>query len=191
MKYYPLTPDYFLSDDVVAIARSLIGKHLFSTIGGELTGGRIIETEAYRGPDDRACHAFGGRRTKRTEVMFHEGGVAYVYLCYGIHPLLNVVTGPKDHPHAVLIRALKPTHGLEIMRNRRGNKENLCRGPGVLTQALGITLEHNGLPLCAPPLWVEERETNDLVIQSSPRIGVDYAGEDALLPWRFFTCLSH
>lgn len=183
-----MPPSFFLNEDVVQVAHDLIGKHLFSSINGELVGGMIIETEAYRGPDDRACHAYGNRHTKRTEVMFHEGGIAYVYLCYGIHPLLNVVTGPENHPHAVLIRALQPTHGLEIMKNRRGGKDNLCSGPGVVTQALGITLQHNGLSLLAPPLWIEEREILKLNIMTSPRIGVEYAKEDALLPWRFFTC---
>ncbi len=185
---HPLPPSFFLNEDVVQIAHDLIGTHLFSTIDGELTGGIIIETEAYRGPEDRACHAFGNRRTKRTEVMFHQGGVAYVYLCYGIHPLLNVVTGPEGHPHAVLIRALQPTHGLDIMKKRRSGKENLCSGPGVLTQALGITMQHNGHSLCSLPLWIEQKEELKLPIKTSPRIGVEYAQEDALLPWRFFTC---
>jgi DNA-3-methyladenine glycosylase len=178
--------EFYTRDDVVTIAQQLIGKHLFSTIGGALTGGIIIETEAYHGPEDRACHAFGHRRTPRTEVMFHQGGIAYVYMCYGIHFLLNVVTGSKDTPHAVLIRALQPTHGLSLMEERRKKKENLCAGPGALCQALGIDRTHNGYSLRKPPLWIEDHSLPVPEILSGPRIGVDYAKEDALLPWRFY-----
>lgn len=182
-----LAASFYERDDVVEIAKELIGKTLFSTIGGKLTGGIITETEAYRGAEDRACHAYNNRRTKRTEVMFQKGGIAYVYLCYGIHPLLNVVTNTHGIPHAVLIRALLPTHGLHIMKLRRKKKENLCTGPGTLTEALGITLKHNALPLNQPPLWIEEGGLSipeDQII-STPRIGVAYAKEHALLPWRF------
>ena len=182
-----LTPLFYERDDVVQIAKELIGKMLFSMIDKKLTGGIIIETEAYRGAEDRACHAYNNRRTKRTEVMFQKGGIAYVYLCYGIHPLLNIVTNTAEIPHAVLIRALSPTHGLEIMKTRRRHKDNLCTGPGNLTQALGITLKHNGLPLNQPPLWLEESAISirENQIISTPRIGVEYAQEHALLPWRF------
>jgi DNA-3-methyladenine glycosylase len=187
-----LDASFYERDDVVQIAQDLLGKMLFSTIGGNLTGGIIIETEAYRGAEDRACHAYNNRRTKRTEVMFQRGGLSYVYLCYGIHSLLNVVTNTHGIPHAVLIRGLQPTHGLELMEERRGKKEKLCAGPGALTQALGITLKHNALALDRPPLWIEE--SGILIpksgIVSSPRIGVAYAKEHALLPWRFFLASS-
>lgn len=183
---------FYERDDVVQIAQDLLGKFLFSTIDGAITGGVITETEAYRGAEDRACHAYNNRRTKRTEVMFQRGGISYVYLCYGIHSLLNIVTNVHGIPHAVLIRGLTPTHGLELMEMRRGKKENLCAGPGALTQALGITLEHNALPLDQPPLWIEESgiDIPKSGILSSPRIGVAYAKEHALLPWRFFLASS-
>lgn len=181
---------FYTRDDVVLIAKELLGKALFSNIDGSLTGGIIIETEAYRGPDDKACHAYNYRRTPRTEVMFQKGGIAYVYLCYGMHNLLNVVTSVEDSPHAVLIRAIAPTQGLELMQKRRKKKKidsTLTNGPGALCQALGITRHHNGHLFDRPPLWIEE---TDLIIEPSmisatPRIGVDYAGVDALRPWRF------
>lgn len=180
----PLT--FYRRFDVVAIAKELIGKWLFTSFDDTITGGMIIETEAYAGPEDRASHAYNMRRTPRTEVMFADGGIAYVYLCYGMHSLLNVVTNVKGVPHAVLIRALMPTHGLELMEKRRKRKENLCSGPGALCQALGITRKHNALPLTEQPLWIEDRGTLIENIASGPRIGIDYAKEDALLPWRFF-----
>jgi DNA-3-methyladenine glycosylase len=185
-----LSASFFQRDNVILIARELLGKALFSTIGGELTGGIIIETESYRGARDRACHAYNNRRTKRTKVMFQKGGVAYVYLCYGIHCLLNVVTAEEDVPHAVLIRAITPTHGLEIMQKRRNKRKNdptLTSGPGALCQALGISRKHNGLPLNTPPLWIEatDLKIKPSMIIATPRIGVEYAGEDAKLPWRF------
>lgn len=182
--------DFYQSDDVVQIAKDLLGKALFSTIGGKLTGGIIIETEAYRGPDDRACHAYNYRRTPRTEVMFHQGGIGYVYLCYGIHHLFNVVTAPADFPHAVLVRALLPTHGLEVMQKRRKKKKidpTLTNGPGALCQALGIDRQHNGSFLNKPPLWIEDTDiaVEPTMIASTVRIGVEYAKEDAKRPWRF------
>ncbi len=181
-----LPSSFYQRDDVVLIAKQLVGKQLFSRIGNQLTGGIIIETEAYRGPDDRACHAFNHRRTPRTEVMFQDGGIAYVYLCYGMHNMLNVVTAASGTPHAVLIRALYPTHGMEAMLKRRGNLK-LTNGPGSLCQALGITREHNGLSLEGPSIWIDEPDYpfDFGEIKATPRIGVDYAGVDALLPWRF------
>lgn len=173
---------FYRNPDVVAIAKSLIGKTLYTAIDGRLTGGRIIETEAYAGITDRACHSYNNRRTPRTEIMYAPGGVAYVYLCYGMHHLFNIVTGPKDSPTAVLIRALKPTIGLDIMLERR-KRQPLTSGPGTLTTALGITLKHNALSLTGPTLWIEEGPQHP--IEASPRIGVDYAGPDALLPYRF------
>lgn len=179
---------FYERDDVVSIAKELIGKALYTHIDGQTTGGIIIETEAYRGPDDRACHAYNNRRTARTEVMFQPGGLAYVYLCYGMHNMLNVVTATAGTPHAILIRAITPTHGVDVMMQRRGmKKQALCSGPGSLCQALGITREHNGHPLDRQPLWIEESpmKIDPNQIQATPRIGIDYAGKDAELPWRF------
>ena len=184
--------NFYLHDDVVLIAKQLLGKQLFSNIDNRLTGGIIVETEAYRGAEDRACHAFNHRRTPRTEVMFHRGGIAYVYLCYGIHNMLNVVTAIEGIPHAILIRALLPTYGMDEMRRRRKKAQTdraLAQGPGALCQALGIDRRHNGLSLEGPIIWIEESShgcpVDDSMILTTPRIGVDYAGEDALLPWRF------
>jgi len=181
---------FYLQDDVLAISRQLLGKYLFTFFDGCLTGGMIIETEAYRAPDDRASHAFGMRRTNRNEVMYHHGGVCYVYLCYGIHSLFNIVTNQQGIPHAILIRALEPAVGIEKMLERRHKikvDKTLTAGPGSLTQALGISTKHNGLSLSGPEIWVQDNGiivSDDNVI-TSPRVGVDYAGEDALLPWRF------
>lgn len=185
-----LTKSFYQRDDVLAISQELLGKVLYSFIDNVLTAGIITETEAYRGVDDRASHAYGNRRTKRTEVMYQEGGVCYVYLCYGIHALLNVVTHKLNQPHAVLIRALKPIKGIEHMRKRRRtikNDSQLTSGPGSLTQALGITTRHNGISLEGNLIWIEDQNIIILPeeIISSPRIGIDYAKEDAFLPWRF------
>ena len=182
--------DYFLNDDVVFLAKDLLGKYVFTQIGGQIAGGVITETEAYKAMIDRASHAFGGRRTKRNEMMYARGGVAYVYLCYGMHRMLNFVTNGKDIADAVLIRAILPTHGEELMLLRTGKPrcvpEVTC-GPGKVCKALGITIEQNGTPLNSNTLWVEDRGVlvpEEQIIRS-PRVGVDYAGEDALLPWRF------
>lgn len=185
-----LPVSYYQSKDVVDIARSLLGKYLFTRINNELTGGIISETEAYNGIVDKASHAYKGRRTKRTEVMFGEGGRSYVYLCYGIHHLINVVTAPVGIPHAILIRAIIPIYGKDIMLSRCGKSKitsNFVNGPGKLTKALGITMIHNNLSLTGNEIFIEEREdiTEDKKITVSTRIGVDYAAEDALLPYRF------
>lgn len=157
-------------------------------MNGDLTGGIIIETEGYAGVDDKASHAFGGRRTKRTEMMYRTGGIAYIYLCYGMHSLLNAVTGPEEIPHAVLIRAIRPIVGLEIMMRRRNKKRidhSLCQGPGSLTQALGITMAQNGFSLDSDVLWISDVGLKISQIEITPRIGVDYAEECATLPFRF------
>lgn len=185
-----LPRSFYTRDDVVSISRELLGKRLFTRKDGVLAGGLITETEAYRGPEDRASHAFGGRRTKRTETMYAQGGTAYVYLCYGIHHLFNVVTNKKDTPHAVLIRAIKPLTGIETMlrRRRKVNVERaLTTGPGSMSQALGITTALTGTDLLGNTIWIEDSEfslsANQIV--SSRRIGVDYAGEHAERLWRF------
>ena len=185
-----LARDFYAGDDVVAIARTLLGKVLCTSIGGETTKVVISETEAYAGVGDRASHAFGGRRTKRTEPMYAAGGVAYVYLCYGIHHMFNVVTGPLDVPHAVLVRAGRPLEGIEAMLTRRGKAcvdESLLAGPGSLGRALGICTGLSGTSLTGPRIWIEDHGigvAEDAVI-AGPRVGVDYAGDDASLPYRF------
>jgi DNA-3-methyladenine glycosylase len=178
-----LPRSFYQRDDVLAVSRELLGMVLCSKVDGVVTKGRIVETEAYRGPEDRACHAYNDRRTERTEVMFWDGGVAYVYLCYGIHSLFNVVTHCEGVPHAVLVRAIEPIEGVETMRKRRG-REPLAGGPGTLTQALGITTAHNGVALDGDLIWIEEGQPVEKVT-TGPRIGVDYAGEWAEMPWRF------
>ncbi|MBQ3733084.1 MAG: DNA-3-methyladenine glycosylase [Bacteroidales bacterium] len=185
-----LTKDYFLTDDVVAVARDLIGKSLFTMVDGQLAGGVICETEAYKGTADRASHAFGGRRTKRNEMMYREGGVTYVYLCYGMHHLLNFVTNAADIPDAVLIRGIVPTHGTELMLRRTGKRKvtpDIGIGPGKVSKLLGLTVADNGLSLCGEKLWIEDRGlvVPDNAILVTPRIGVDYAGEDAKRLYRF------
>jgi DNA-3-methyladenine glycosylase len=178
-------------ENVVGHAQWLLGKFLVSDIQGAICIGRIVETEAYRGPEDAASHAFQGRRTPRTKTMYLAAGHAYVYLCYGIHRLFNIVTGPIDMPHAVLIRAIEPVWGLEIIRDRRGLSQysvRLGNGPGLLTQALGIDLLHDGLDLSHPvsPVYVAENKSDaPPVVSIGTRVGVSYAGEWAKRPWRF------
>ena len=185
-----LESSFYLRDDVVQISRELLGKVLCSKIDGAVTKALITETEAYAGVGDKASHAWGGRRTKRTEPMFAEGGIAYVYLCYGIHHLFNVVTGEAGTPHAVLIRAGRPLEGLHLMQQRRGKRaagKALLAGPGSLAQALGITTKVTGESLLNGRIWIEDHgiaARPDLVTQG-PRVGVDYAGDDALRPYRF------
>lgn len=181
---------YFLNPDVLFLARDLLGKYIFTQIDGQIAGGIITETEAYRGTDDRASHAFGGRRTKRNEMMYAQGGVAYVYLCYGMHHMLNFVTNERDIPDAVLIRSILPTHGEELMLKRTGKSQcrpEITQGPGKVCKALGITMLQNGIPLFSNQLWIEDRGLHytEKEIITGPRVGVDYAGEDAKLPWRF------
>lgn len=179
---------FYQREDVLLLSKELLGKYLFTNMDNVLTGGIIVETEAYAGPIDRASHAYGNRRTERTEVMFQAGGVSYVYLCYGIHRLFNVITNVAGIPHAVLIRAIQPVSGIEKMLERR-NKHRLDRdvagGPGSLTKALGITTDHNGISLEGTTIWIEDHGGSCPEIIASPRVGVDYAGEDAKLPWRF------
>lgn len=189
-----ISKDYFLQDDVVSLATSLIGCTMHSFIDGMYCSGIIVETEAYAGITDRASHAFGDRKTARTEVMYRSGGIAYVYFSYGMHHLFNVVTAAAGIPHAVLIRGLIPLVGEAFMKQRRGGKVDLAdmaNGPAKLTKSMGITLKHNCLSLDGDVIWFEYAEPN-LVrsIVSGPRIGIDYAGEDALLPYRFVGILN-
>ncbi|KAB2915423.1 MAG: DNA-3-methyladenine glycosylase [Bacteroidetes bacterium] len=185
-----LTPDFYLREDVLQIARDLIGKELITNINSTITSGIITETEAYAGVVDRASHAYGGRRTNRTETMYAAGGISYVYLCYGIHHLFNVVTNVKEVPHAVLIRNIQPLKGLETILERRRKKKidkTLSTGPGTMSEALGIKTLHNGFDLTGDTVWIEDAGITiaNETVKITPRIGVDYAGEDAKLPYRF------
>jgi DNA-3-methyladenine glycosylase len=183
---------FYNRPDVVTIAKELLGKKLMTSIDGVLTGGIITETEAYEGVTDKASHAYNGRRTARTEVMYHKGGTSYVYLCYGIHHLFNVVTNKKDIPHAVLIRAIEPLTGLDTMLSRTRKSAidfTLTSGPGNLSLALGIHHRlHNGISLSGDIIWIEtthKRIEKDNIV-ATPRIGVNYAEEDAYRLYRFF-----
>jgi DNA-3-methyladenine glycosylase len=185
-----LKREFYLREDVVLIAKELLGKVLFTNISGTITAGIITETEAYAGITDRASHAYNSRRTARTEVMYAVGGTSYVYLCYGIHHLFNVVTNKKDIPHAVLIRAIKPYNGIDIIfkrRNKRILHYKICNGPGIVSQGLGIKIFHTNIDLLGKTIWIEDRGIKIMKnnIIKNPRIGVDYAGADALLPYRF------
>jgi len=183
--------DFYRRENVLQIAEELMGKLLISKIDGITTSGRIIECEAYAGVPDKASHAFGGRRTNRNEIMYAEGGIAYVYLCYGIHHLFNVVTNSKDIPHAILIRSLEPVKGIKDMLLRTGKKQldnTLTRGPGNVSKALGIHTTDSGISLKGNNIFLADDgfAYPGNGIFTSPRIGVDYAGKDALLPYRFY-----
>jgi DNA-3-methyladenine glycosylase len=186
-----LPESFYLNNNVTEIARNLLGKYLFTCINGITTGGYIIETEAYNGTIDKASHAYGNRQTPRTQTMFARGGVAYVYLCYGIHEMLNVVTSVEGQPHAVLIRAVNPTAGIDEMLYRRNMavvKPNITAGPGSVGKALGISRKLNGISFQSDELWIEDQGLlfTDDQVAAVPRIGVAYAAEDALLPYRYY-----
>jgi|ERR1035437_2762522 DNA-3-methyladenine glycosylase len=186
-----LKRDFYTRANVVRIAKELLGKVLFTKMNGKITAGIITETEAYAGVTDRASHAYNHRRTARTEVMYAVGGTAYVYLCYGMHHLFNVVTNEKNIPHAVLIRSIQPYEGTDIIFKRRGlisgGKSSICNGPGTVSQGLGIKTSYTQTDLLGKTIWIEDRGIKILKnnITKSPRIGVSYAGADALLPYRF------
>lgn len=183
--------DYYLNRDVIFLAQDLLGKVLYTQVEGEITAGIIVETEAYFGEQDKASHAYGGRRTNRTETLYAQGGLSYVYLCYGIHHLFNVVSSVEGEPHAVLIRAVEPLIGKEIMERRRGmpvTNTAITSGPGSAAKALGINRSFNEKDLTGEEIWIEDHHiqyTTDQ-IAAVPRVGVAYAKEDAFLPWRFF-----
>ncbi len=201
-----LSKQYYQHEDVVFLAKDLLGKLLITEMDGIKTGGIITETEAYS-EIEKGCHAYQKRKTERTKIMFEAGGLSYVYLCYGMHYLFNVVTGKQDIAQAVLIRAIQPTIGVdEILcrRNRTKIDKQLCNGPAKVCQALAITKQHYGLHLTDDKIWIEDDKivnTHSSAYQhrsapqhsnayqykiiSTPRIGIDYAEEDALLPWRF------
>jgi DNA-3-methyladenine glycosylase len=181
---------FYTRPDVVALARRLLGSLLVVPArDGRRVSGIIVETEAYRGPEDRASHAHAGRRTRRTETMYARGGTAYVYFVYGMYHQFNVVTNRQDVPHAVLVRALEPVEGLALMRRRRAGApdRNLTSGPGKLCLALGIDRRLDGADLLGDRVWIEERlRIHPSAIASGPRVGIDYAGDWAGRPWRFW-----
>jgi DNA-3-methyladenine glycosylase len=185
-----LPQSFYLRSDVVKIAKELLGKVLVTNWENQYTSGRIVETEAYAGELDKASHAFKGK-TARTSVMFEEGGTAYVYLCYGIHEMFNIVTNKAGVPHAILIRAVEPMKGIDIMLGRTGKKkidETLTRGPGNVGKAFGFHRSQCGVSLQSNELYVADDgyKPDKKLIVASPRIGVAYAGEHALFDYRFY-----
>jgi DNA-3-methyladenine glycosylase len=189
-KIKKLDYSFYNRSNVVKIAQELLGKILITQFDGQLTSGRIVETEAYAGEIDKASHAYGGRRTKRTETIYSDSGTAYVYLCYGIHHLFNVVTNKKNIPHAILIRAIEPIDGIDIMLKRTGKKKadhTLTKGPGNVSKALGLFTHHSGASLLNNEMFIADDGfvINKKNISITKRIGVDYAAEDAELLYRF------
>jgi len=186
---HKLPKQFYYNPNTLDIARKLLGKQLVTNIDGKVCGGIIAETEAYHGVTDKASHAYGGRKTPRTEVMFRNGGIAYVYFSYGMHHLFNVVTGKAGDPKAVLIRGIIPNRGIDTILHRRKQTQinpKLVNGPAKLCQALGISLEQNKISLLSNIIWIEndrEVEKQDIII--TKRVGVDYAEADASLPYRF------
>lgn len=183
---------YYQSMDVLGLSKDLLGKYLVSNVGGKLTSGIIVETEAYRAPDDKACHAYANKRTPRTETMFAIGGTCYVYICYGIHNLFNIVTAPEGIAHAILVRAIEPVEGLELMEARRNmsiSKKESCNGPGKFTRCMSISKAQNGIDLSSKQseLWIEDRGVKILKnnIIAGPRVGMSTAEECSNWPWRF------
>lgn len=192
MKFQILKRDFYTRADTLRVARELLGKRLVvPSEAGERVSGRVVETEAYLGAEDRAAHSYGGRRTRRTETMFGAGGRAYVFFVYGMHHQFNVVTGPEGLPHVVLVRAVEPEEGIDLMKERRpvSKGRELTNGPGKLCRALGIDLTFDGEDLTTGKR-VRLEETGVRFkpeqIASGPRVGIDYAAEDALKPWRFW-----
>ena len=182
--------DFYLNNDPVDLAKNLLGKILCTNIDNKLTKGIIVETEAYKGESDRASHAYPNKMTKRNAIMFEAGGAAYVYLIYGMYHLFNVVASQKGKANAVLIRALEPVKGMDMMmyRNKKSKLKGITSGPGLLSKAMGIDMSLYGESLEGNRVWIEYPPNKDkkVDIVHSIRIGVDYAGNDALLPWRFY-----
>ena len=186
-----LSIDFYDRKDVVQIARELIGKILVTNFDGVHTSGRIVETEAYTGITDKASHSFGGKRTARNEHMYAQAGIAYVYICYGIHQMFNVVTNEHGIPDAVLIRAAEPLEGIGAMLERTGKKtvdHTITRGPGNVARAFGMNKSHSGASLTGEEIFIadDDKAIEPGAIGISKRIGVEYAGADAFLPYRFF-----
>lgn len=186
-----LPASFYRRADVLQIARELLGKILVTHFSEGVTAGRIVEIEAYNGIVDKASHAYGNRHTPRTSVMYRQGGIAYVYLCYGIHHLFNVVTNHEGVPHAILVRAIEPLKGTTLMLARMSKTKmdyTVGRGPGNVSKALGIGTAHTGASLLTKPIYVADDGycIDPKTLRAGPRIGVDYAQEDALLPYRFY-----
>ena len=188
-----LDKSFYRNTDVVKVAQNLLGKKLCTYIDGIYTAGIIVETEAYKAPEDAASHAFGNRRTTRTEIMFADGGMTYVYLIYGMYKVFNIITNVEDIPHAVLIRAIEPLEGIDAMLVRRKLpkiQKNLCNGPGLYTQALGIELLHTGIDVChSEVIWIEDyKNMAENEIEKSPRVGLGKAVFEPYrnIPWRFY-----
>ena len=185
-----LPRDFYTRPNVLTVAKDLLGRILVVPAqGGKRVSGKIVEVEAYRGPQDRAAHSYGGRRTKRTETMYGTGGTAYVFFVYGMYYQFNVVTGAAETPHAVLIRAVEPVEGIELMRKRRHGQpdHNLTNGPGKLCIALGIDRQLDAADLLGDKVWLEdEKKVPRSQIAAGPRIGIDYAGDWKNKPWRFW-----
>lgn len=186
-----LGPEYYGSTDTLTIAKDLLGKVLRTHIDGQHCSAMITETEAYLAPEDRASHAYQYRRTTRNESMYAIGGTCYMYICYGIHQMFNIATGPVEHPHAILIRAVEPISGIDTMLRRRSLtsvKKNLTAGPGLLCQAMGLDKSFDGHDLTKGKLvWIERRETiRSAEIVQTTRIGIDSCGEAVQYPYRFY-----
>ncbi|MGE5631813.1 MAG: DNA-3-methyladenine glycosylase [Caulobacteraceae bacterium] len=190
-----LNRDFYMRDTLI-VARELLGTYLVHETSGHKVMGRIVETEAYIGPEDKGSHSYGGKRTKRTEVMYHIGGTSYVYLIYGMYYCFNVVTEQVDKPSAVLIRAVEPVGGEDIMSRLRYGLEysslsskqkiNIANGPGKLCTAMGIGKAENDLDLCGKNLYICEAPGEKFTIRTSPRVNINYAEEYIHMPWRFY-----
>ena len=180
-----LARDFYICDGLTA-SEKLLGKILVHHSPEGITAGRIVELEAYMGEGDRGCHAFGGRRTARTEIMYAVGGHAYVYIIYGMYCCMNIIVGGQDIPHCIFLRALESVDGIELMKKRRGTDtlRQLCSGPGKLCIAMGIDKSLYGADLCGERLWLEDDGFTPEIIRGR-RFNIDYAGEDALRDWRF------
>ncbi|WP_070120596.1 DNA-3-methyladenine glycosylase [Bacillus marinisedimentorum] len=192
---------HFFEQPTLQLARSLLGKTLIHKTDEGVTSGRIVETEAYMGPEDKGAHSFGNRKTDRTKVMYERAGLAYLFRIYGMHLCFNVVSGPPGKPEAILIRALEPVDGLRLMAKRRGMEltdeegalparklANLTNGPGKLSMALGLSMDLYGNDLTTPPLWIDftAGQPDARQIVEGPRINIDYAEEYTAVPWRFW-----
>jgi len=186
-----LNRSFYTRPDVLQVAKDLLGCKIVTKLQGKITTGLIVDTEAYAGINDRASHAYNNKRTPRTEIMYGQGGVAYVYQIYGLHFLLNIITNKPGIPQGVMLRAIQPLEGIDVMLERRGKLRldySLTNGPGTLTKALGITKNELGQDVLGNRIWVEPREIvlDDSDIVETTRVGIDYAGDDAYLPYRFY-----
>ena len=187
---YPKLPkSFYIRENVLQLSKELLGKVLVTNIEGIYTSGMITETEAYQAPEDKASHAYNNRRTPRTEIFYNTGGIGYVYLCYGIHYLFNVVTNKENIPHAILIRSLEPIDGIDSMMVRRKKTKfdkTLTSGPGALSQAMGINKLHNSISLTGDAVWIEDRNIQIRNICATTRVGINYTEEYIDKPWRYY-----